>query len=115
MIIAKRTMRVRSSDRTIPVEIRLYLPEAADHLFLCRYQIDWPEGTIESMAQGSDMMEAIHLALQKIGTEMYMSRYHHEGSLYWTDGWQGYNFPMPKNGRDLLIGDDQRFFGLDNT
>ena len=30
-------------------------------------------------------------------------------------GWEGYNFPLPKNGRDLLIGDDQRFFGLDNT
>lgn len=115
MIIARRTMHVRSVNGDVPVEIRLFLPEAADHLYLCRYQIDWPDGTIESRAQGGDMIEAIHLALQKLGTEMYMSRHHHEGTLYWMADWVGYNFPLPKNGRDLLIGDDQRFHGLDNT
>jgi len=95
------------------VEIRLYQPERADPKWVCRYEIDWPEGTIRSQAQGNDMIEAIHMALQKLGTEMYLSRYHHEGSLHWMPGWVGYNFPIPKNGRDLLVGDDQIYFGPD--
>lgn len=114
MIIATRTMHIAASSGDFEAEIRLYQPEADEHLFVCRYEIDWPEGTIASKAQGNDMIEAIHLALQKLGTEMYMSRYHHEGRLTWMPGWIGYNFPVPINGRDLLIGDDQRFFGLDD-
>lgn len=82
-------------------------PVALRHLMIA------PEGRVRSRAQGNDMVEAIHLALQKIGTELYMSRHHHDGTLSWKAGWTGYNFPLPKNGRDLLIGHDQRFFGLD--
>lgn len=115
MIIATRTLHITSGDGATPVEVRMFMPEPDDHLFVCRYEIDWPEGRVRSRAQGNDMVEAIHLALQKIGTEMYMSRHHHERTLSWAPGWTGYNFPIPKNGRDLLIGDDQRFFGLDDT
>ncbi|WP_137150592.1 hypothetical protein [Devosia sp. FKR38] len=113
MIIAVRTLNINSAGKVTPVDVRIFMPEADDHVFICRYEIDWPDGTIASRAQGNDMVEALHLALHKLGSEMYMSRYHHEGTLSWRPGWVGYNFPLPKNGRDLLIGDDQRFFGLD--
>lgn len=114
MIVARRTMHIKTPSGQTDVEIRLFQPEPDDHVYVCRYEIDWPEGTIRSRAQGNDMIEALHYALQKLGAEMYMSRYHDEGSLSWMPGWVGYNFPIPKNGRDLLIGDDQRFFGLDD-
>ena len=29
-------------------------------------------------------------------------------------GWVGYNFPILRDGRDRLFGDDQRFSGLDD-
>ncbi|MGV8853554.1 MAG: DUF6968 family protein [Devosia sp.] len=114
MIIATRTMHIRSDSGDISVAIRLFLPVPSGSGWDCPYEIDWPEGTVKSRAGGNDMIEAIHLALHKLGTEMYMSRYHHEGRLAWMPSWTGYNFPLPKNGRDLLIGDDQTFFGLDN-
>lgn len=114
MIIAKRTMYIADRSGQLSVEIRLFQPQADDHVFICRYEIDWPEGQVSSQAQGNDMVEALHLALQKLGTEMYLSRYHHEGTLSWMPGWTGYNLPIPKNGRDLLVGDDQRFYGLDD-
>tara|TARA_R100000365_G_C2739530_1_gene68328 strand:+ start:740 stop:1087 length:348 start_codon:yes stop_codon:yes gene_type:complete len=114
MIIAARTMHITAGSGEVDAEVRLFQPETDEHLFICRYEIDWPEGTLRSQAQGNDMIEALHLALQKLGTEMYLSRYHHDGTLHWMSGWVGYNFPIPKNGRDLLIGDDQRFFGLDD-
>ena len=113
MIIATRTMFIDTAAGARPVEIRLYQPEEAKPKWICRYEIDWPEGKIGSQAQGNDMIEAIHYALQKLGTEMYLSHYHHERKLRWLPGWVGYNFPVPKNGRDLLIGDDQTYFGLD--
>ena len=115
MIIGTRTLFVDTPEGEKPVPIRLYLPEREEPKWICRYEIDWPEGTVKSRAQGNDMIEAIHLALQKLGTEMCFSRYHHERKLWWMKPWVGYNFPIPKNGRDLLIGDDQKFFGLDNT
>lgn len=49
--------------------------------------------------------------MQKIGMDLYMSRYHHEQKMWWIRPWVGYGFPMPKDARDLMIGDDARFYG----
>ena len=78
---------------------------------MCRYEIDWPEVTRKSFAAGLDSVQALHLALQKIGIDIYMSKHHESGALIWINPDDGYGFPVPKNGRDFLIGSDKTFEG----
>jgi len=99
--------------REVPVEVRVYLPSAIDAGWDCRYEIDWPEGTLKSHVVGIDALHALNLVQQKIGLTLLMSRYHQERSMWWIRPEEGYGFPVPKNARDLLIGHDQRFYGLD--
>ena len=55
-------------------------------------------------------MQALVLALQVIGAEVYSSSYHEAGTLYLQDPGKGYGFPVAPTLRDLLIGDDAKFF-----
>ena len=55
-------------------------------------------------------MQAVILALQKIGTDIYFSDYHKSGSLFWERPEKGYGFPLPPSAREMLVGDDARFF-----
>jgi len=111
MIVGNRTLTVLTAVGERPVEIRMCFPESVGTKLHCRYEIDWPEGVARSHAQGNDALHALHLAMQKIGTDLYTSRYHHERTMWWVKPWVGYGFPMPKAGRDLLIGDDAKFYG----
>jgi hypothetical protein len=113
MIVGTRTLTVATDAGEQPVAIRIFLPEPAGSSWDCRYEIDWPEGTIKSFAGGNDAIAALHAATEKIGMELYMSRYHHERTMWWIKPWVGYGFPMPKGARDLLVGHDQQFYGLD--
>lgn len=59
-------------------------------------------------------MQALTLALQKIGTEIYTSDFHKSGLLSWDDSKKsnsrtGYGFPVMPSVRDLLIGDDAKY------
>lgn len=113
MIAGTRTLTVETEAGEQAVGIRMFLPEPAGRSWDCRYEIDWPEGTIKSFAGGNDAIAALHAAIEKIGMEVYMSHYHHERKMWWLKPWAGYGFPVPKSGRDLLIGHDQLFYGLD--
>ena len=114
MIIATRTLVVREDGQDKPVQIRLLQPEQVGvHSWDCRYEIDWPNHKISSFAGGNDGLAAIFAAIEKIGMEVYMSRYHHERTMWWLKPWEGYGLPLPKGARDDLIGDDQRYFGLE--
>lgn len=46
-----------------------------------------------------------------VGTDIYTSDYHASGKLRWGEPGTGYGFPVPSSIRDLLIGDDKKFFG----
>jgi hypothetical protein len=46
-----------------------------------------------------------------IGAHLYFSDYHKTGCLYFEKQGSGYGFPVPKNARDMLIGDDRTFEG----
>ena len=59
-------------------------------------------------AGGIDSFQALILALQMIGAEIYASAYHKAGSLKWFERYRGYGFPVGCNLRDLLIGDDRK-------
>lgn len=49
--------------------------------------------------------------MQRIGIELYVIAAHKAGTLIWDQPEDGYGFPIPKNGRDLLIGADKIFEG----
>ena len=107
MIIAARKLIVRSEGRDATVEIRLFAPVSEDGAWSCGYEIDWPSGTKHSRGVGGDGIQAIFLALQKIGITLYMSEYHRNGHLAWQIAGGGYGFPVPSNARDLLAGEDR--------
>ena len=112
MLLGTRTLFVTTEKGDRAVAVTVFMPEqVAEHVWDCRYEIDWPEGRVSSHMQGNDALHALHLVQMKIGSELYMSRYHHERKLWWLKPWVGYGFPLPKGARDELIGDDQRYYG----
>ncbi|MBX9931475.1 MAG: hypothetical protein K2Y56_08040 [Methylobacterium sp.] len=111
MIIATRLLRIRKSGAVIDVQIRIYIPEIEGTSWKCKYEIDWPNDTRVSEGYGVDSVQALHISLQKLGLDLYMSDYHSKGQLFWEKPDEGYGFPVPKNGRDFLIGEDKRFEG----
>jgi hypothetical protein len=110
MVIASRTLVCRSSGGEIAVPISILAPEQSDSDWICRFSIGWPEGNVERWGAGSDAVQAMIIALQMIGAEIYASELHKSGRLTWFAPGQGYGFPVTGNIRDLLIGDDKRFF-----
>ncbi len=112
MLLGTRTLFVETPSGTIEVPVRLYQPEQiGTQGWDCRYEIDWPEGTIKSHMEGNDALHALYLAQIKIGSELYMSRYHHARKMWWIKPWVGYGFPLGKGARDMLIGHDQQYYG----
>ena len=112
MLIAERNLEFRESDGTVSkIPIRLFSPEGSNKIWSCRYTIGWPDGTYSSSGHGVDQFQALFLTLQKIGADIYFSDYHKTGRLYFERQGSGYGFPVPKNARDLLLGDDKRFEG----
>lgn len=77
-------------------------------MWICRYEIDWPSQKRSHFAGCADSFQALILALQMIGAEIYASAYHKAGSLKWFERYRGYGFPVGGNLRDLLIGDETR-------
>ena len=111
MIIASRLLISSHRAGEERVDISVFATELADGVWVCRYRIGWPDQPRTSSAAGVDSVQAIHLALQKIGMELYVSSYHMSGALRWEKAGEGYGFPVPKNGRDLLVGEDKLFDG----
>ena len=110
MLVANRPLRLKLKEGEAEVPIRLFAPVATDQDWICNFEIGWPEGVYQGWAAGLDAMQAIVLALRKIGVTLYASEYHKAGLLMWDRSGNGYGFPLPQNARDLLEGDDSRFF-----
>ena len=112
MLLGTRVLFVDTPEGTREVPVRLFSPEQESNgLWNCRYEIDWPEGKDASLMLGQDALHALHLAQMKIGSDLYMSRYHHDRKMWWNKPWVGYGFPLGKGARDLLIGHDQEYYG----
>lgn len=110
MVIATRTLKLHQDGADCDVCIRIFAPEQqAPGEWSCTYEIDWPEGTRKFAAHGADSVQALLLALNMIGSEIYASNYHKSGALSSADAWQGYGFPVPPSLRGLLIGDDAKY------
>ena len=109
MIIATRTLTLREGKTSREVQICLHAPEESAADWICRFEIEWPEGKVERWGSGVDAVQALSSALQMIGAEIYTSHYHRTGKLEWLEAGRGYGFPVPNAIRDLLIGDDKNF------
>ena len=109
MIIASRSLRLRQGSTDIQVPVRIFAPENNNTDWTCEYEIGWPDGTRKFAARGADSVQALLLALNMVGSELYTSDHHKAGNLIALDSWKGYGFPVPKNLRDLLQGDDAKF------
>lgn len=111
MVIAERSLSIEDGSEPKACKITMHAPEDTDGIWICRYTIEWPTAPEESFGAGEDTFQALHLTLQKIGITLYASAYHKAGILVFDKPGRGYGFPMPKNGRYLLIGDDKIFDG----
>jgi Domain of unknown function (DUF6968) len=110
MEIASRTLILRNGKDHIEIPIRMFTPKQQEpRAWSCRYEIDWPEGKEIREAWGVDSIQAMFLALQAIGSDIYTSTYHRSGNLYFEAPGRGYGFPVPVSLRDLLVGDDAKF------
>src|SRR5579872_4543760 len=106
MIIATRTLRLKATPSDTNVLIEIFAPERDGNAWNCRYNIHWPSGLWSSFAAGVDSAQALVLAFQKIGVDVYFSDYHKSGKLFWDKPASGYGFPLPPAARDALVGDD---------
>lgn len=91
----------------IDIPVRFYLPEEMENGdFTCRLEVDWPRGTKTAVARHVDAVASLYAAFQMAGALVYSSEYHQNGDLVWLERNRGYGLPLPKNSRDLYVGDD---------
>jgi hypothetical protein len=105
-VIATRILTLDANAGKVEIPIRVFAPELGDNVWMCRFDIDWPEGKLERWAAGVDAVQALLQALQIIGVILYTSKHHRSGRLMWYEAGTGYGFPVTSNVRDMLIGDD---------
>jgi hypothetical protein len=110
MIIASRMLTLRTQNGDLKIPINVFAPEKTVHgSWSCRYEIDWPDKKHALDVGGFDSAQALILALQTIGAEIYTSSYHKAGKLFFDGPGNGYGFPVVPTLRDLLQGDDAKY------
>jgi hypothetical protein len=110
MKIASRTLKLSDQSRETRIRIDIFAPERDGNAWKCRYQIGWPENTWSSYGAGIDAVQALVIAMQKIAAEIYFSEYHKSGKLFWESRAKGYGFPVTPAMRDVVIGDDSKYY-----
>ncbi len=110
MLIAYRELKIRTPSGETWVPIRLFQPEEEGGMWVCRYEIGWPDKTFARFGAGADSMQALVHAIMDIGTELYRSDHHQSGTLTWDDRYEGYGFPLISTMREQLVGNDKTFF-----
>jgi hypothetical protein len=107
MIIAQRILKIRHGRDYLDVPVSIYLPSHRGDHWQCEYEIGWPEETRRRRAYGHDSVQALLLAMQNVGAELYASDAHHSGRLSLEEGGNGgYGFPLTKTLRALGKGED---------
>ena len=110
MLIASRQLTLHVGNEDVRIPIRIFSPTQEGHSWSCRYEVDWPGEKWSMTAHGVDAIQAIVCAFQMIGSELYSSDYHKSGRLIWESAQHGYGFPVSPAIRDLLKGDDAKYF-----
>jgi hypothetical protein len=108
MVIVNRNLKFETESGEKDIPIKIYLPiQQNDDSWQCEYEIGWPAEVRKSKAFGIDSIQALSLAMQKIGSEIYTSDAHRSGKLMWLKRKDGYGFPLPSGIRDLYEGADR--------
>jgi hypothetical protein len=111
-VAASRTLTLERNGTSVSVLITIALPVERGGSWYCSFTIGWPNSPEIGETGGADGIQAMFNALQMIGLKVYASPYHQSGRLRWgTSQGLGYGFPVPKDSRDLLVGNDKRFYG----
>ena len=108
MIIAERVLEWRGAQGTRSINVKIFLPQRTHQAWTCKYAIDWPDGEKEKVASGSDAVQALLVALQMIGSEIYTSNYQKTGGVTY-QGLDGCGFPVPPTLRHLLTPEDAKY------
>ena len=110
MLIASRELTLRNGGEDIEIPIRIFAPEKeSSGAWGCHFEIDWPDKKTDKTIFGFDSVQAIVLALQTIGAEIYTSNYHKAAQLFFDEPGSGYGFPVVPTFRDLLQGNDAKY------
>jgi hypothetical protein len=104
-LVVERTFRLKSNV-AVEVTARIFRPVAEGNDFRCSYTIDWPDKQENGRAYGVDSLQALLLAVQRLGVDVYCSGYKKRGDLVWLQEGGGFGLPLPKNLTDLYEGDD---------
>ncbi len=112
-MIGTRILKIDLPGGERDLRILIETPEGSQKNWTCAFEIDWPDAPRRRVARGVDALQAAYIAQQMIGAELYTSQYHAEGRLRWGQPGDGYGFPVPKNIRGMLVGDDRKFEGND--
>ena len=109
MIVAQRTLKARNGHRPIDVTVRIYMPQphSSGVDWECTYEIEWPRAVRRNHVGGADSVQALFLALQFVGAELYAGRPSDLSDLTWFEPGAGFGFPLPPSLRDLAVGEDK--------
>jgi hypothetical protein len=55
-------------------------------------------------------LQALQTAIQKLGVDLHSTSYHEARKMRW-NAWDGYGIALPREGRNLMRGDDAKFYG----
>jgi hypothetical protein len=105
----QRMLRLRSGTGCADVLILIHWPEPRENSWFADWSIGWPDRERKGSAGGADAIQALLVALNMVGSELYCSAEHQAGRLGWADDWSGYGFPVPNGMRDVLTGDDAQY------
>jgi hypothetical protein len=106
-VIASRTLTMEIDGREVEVPIALYAPvDKTDH-WCCEFEIGWPDKPTRGKGNGIDAVQALLIALEMIGINLYASEAHAQGRLKLDEPHGGYGFPLTSALRHLYEGRDR--------
>jgi hypothetical protein len=107
VMIASRTLIMELDGREFDVPVTVYAPvDRTDH-WCCKFEIGWPDGPKRGRGNGIDAVQALLIALEMIGINLYASDAHKQGKLKWDEPHGGYGFPLNFGIRDRYEGRDR--------
>jgi|SRR5690242_16778541 len=100
-VIAARELK-KYDGKKVEILIGKPRPMADGQDYFCPYKIDGVGNGRVSYAMGIDGIQALLLALQKIGADLYTSKEMQQGELEWMGGGErDLGFPLPDSIKDL--------------
>jgi hypothetical protein len=106
MVVLSRNLKLMRGGREFDVPIRIHLPSTKR--IIGNGIRDRLAGSRKAeQSRWIDSVQALLIAMQKIGVDLYAGDAHHSGNLKWERPGGGYGFPLQSAVQDLYEGDDK--------